>query len=203
MRRWSGVRRMVSQRAVQVATNQQIKDLTALLSNRSSPPLHSPLPRSLVLEGHRMILDALRSQLEPEIIFTSTQGITSPLGIKIHQILCDLKWERKLFSLDHKQLSKVSSVETSQGVIGIFQKPVLTSAEIQMRLSQLSSPLILLCDRIRDPGNLGSIIRSGYGFGVDLLINVETCDPWVWSRLSHLYPTPTRLLMFVCSHRRY
>jgi tRNA G18 (ribose-2'-O)-methylase SpoU len=165
----------ISWRSLKVTTNQQIKDLKALLSNRS----RHEVQERLVLEGHRMIIDALEYQLEPDAIYISQNGIDSPLGMKFQQILCDLKWETKLSYLNHDQLSRLSTVETSQGVIGIFRKPFVTNADIQAQFSHSLSPLILLCDRIRDPGNLGSIIRSGYGFGVDLLICVETCDPWV------------------------
>ena len=38
---------------------------------------------------------------------------------------------------------------------------------------------VVLCDRIRDPGNLGSIIRSSYIFGADAVVVIEGCDAWV------------------------
>jgi tRNA G18 (ribose-2'-O)-methylase SpoU len=163
-----------SWKSLKVATNQQIKDLKSLSNHRSRDTADN-----LLLEGHRMIIDALKYQLEPKCIYISQNGIDSPLGMRLQQALCDLNWQTKLTSLNHDQLSKLSSVETSQGVLGIFRKPIITNTEVQTQLSHSSSPLILVCDRIRDPGNLGSIIRSGYGFGVDLLVNVETCDPWV------------------------
>ena len=34
-------------------------------------------------------------------------------------------------------------------------------------------PFILMLDRIRDPGNLGSIIRSAYFLGVDAVVMIE------------------------------
>lgn len=91
-------------------------------------------------------------------------------------------FHEKIYTIDYETLSKLSSVETSQGVIGIFQRPVSNLEAVRSDNLSSSSPLILICDRIRDPGNLGSILRSAYSFGVDVLIAVETCDVWVCLR---------------------
>jgi tRNA G18 (ribose-2'-O)-methylase SpoU len=38
---------------------------------------------------------------------------------------------------------------------------------------------VLICDRIRDPGNLGTMIRTSYALGVDAVVVIEGCDAWV------------------------
>jgi TrmH family RNA methyltransferase len=64
---------------------------------------------------------------------------------------------------------------TSQGLLGVFDLPENSSTEL------LSSEYrtVLLCDRISDPGNLGTIIRCALAFGFDPLLLVGTCaDPF-------------------------
>lgn len=48
---------------------------------------------------------------------------------------------------------------------GIFSKP--SHAKMSYPAAQLSSslPLLLICDNIRDPGNLGTILRSAAAAG--------------------------------------
>ncbi len=76
--------------------------------------------------------------------------------------------------------SIVPDVESPQGVFASFHRPSFdqTSAAL-MKSDSKDSPLILLLDKISDPGNVGTIVRTAYGMGVDALVTVEgTCDVW-------------------------
>ncbi|NXD00372.1 MRM3 methyltransferase, partial [Certhia familiaris] len=62
---------------------------------------------------------------------------------------------------------------------GIFSKP--DPAKMSYPAAQLSSslPLLLICDNIRDPGNLGTILRSAAGAGCEKVLLTKGCvDPW-------------------------
>jgi hypothetical protein len=163
----------------QRVSNQQLKELKE--HSRRKSPFHD---NSLLVEGHRMIIDALQAKLIPKTIYLSENGQKSPLGETLRGLCYNIS--DQVYSLDHNTLSKFSSVENSQGALAIFEKPRVDTEAIKHQLFQSSAPLIILCDRVSDPGNLGSIIRSGYSFGVDLLIAVETCDLWV-----RLIPLPS------------
>jgi TrmH family RNA methyltransferase len=60
---------------------------------------------------------------------------------------------------------------TSQGVIAVLPIP---------KIQPHSDPtLVLVLDRVRDPGNLGTILRSAAAAGVELVILTHGCaDPW-------------------------
>lgn len=109
----------------------------------------------LFLEGERLVNDA-SLYLKPVEIFVR-EGIEYPDSTMISE---------KLFE-------EISDTENSQGIIGIFPKP-----ESDMDNLFISEKVYYL-DRIQDPGNLGTIIRSADAFGIDaLVLRKGTCDPF-------------------------
>lgn len=68
---------------------------------------------------------------------------------------------------DAKTLKKLSSFETSPEVLAIIKKPVRTNIEVK--------GVVLFLDEIRDPGNLGSILRSNEWFGNNIVICSKSC----------------------------
>ncbi len=72
-------------------------------------------------------------------------------------------------SISEVELKKISSLKTPNKVIGVFEIP---------ELSQLSDKgLILVLDGIKDPGNLGTIIRLCDWFGISQIVcSKETVD---------------------------
>ena len=62
--------------------------------------------------------------------------------------------------------NKLSSLETPTHIIGVCKK--------KEENSELGNKLLLL-DRVQDPGNLGTIIRSSKAFGVDTVVLGNGC----------------------------
>jgi len=62
------------------------------------------------------------------------------------------------------QVNKLSETQTPQGIIGVVE----VKREKTIDLSDLN--LVLALDTINDPGNLGSILRTAYWFGVDRIL---------------------------------
>lgn len=75
-------------------------------------------------------------------------------------------------SLKPALFGKLTETKNSQGIIGVVRK------KNQSTINELtSSNLIIALDRINDPGNLGTIIRTAYWFGVDgILIGKGSVD---------------------------
>lgn len=116
--------------------------------------------------------------------YRSREGIFVAEGIKVIQELLDssLKLEG-LWSIDENafkghydietvtvaDLKKVSFLKTPQTAIAIFKIPKTKQST--------ESGLTLLLDDVRDPGNLGTIIRLCDWFGItDLVCSKETVD---------------------------
>ncbi len=70
-------------------------------------------------------------------------------------------------------LAEVSDTVTPQGVLAICRNVDITVAEALTD----SATLVVLCDRIRDPGNLGTVIRCADAFGADaVLVTQDSVD---------------------------
>ncbi len=64
-------------------------------------------------------------------------------------------------------------MQTPQGILAVFPFPNLTPDPDD------PAPLVLVLDRLRDPGNLGTLLRSAAGAGVNAVyLSPETVDPW-------------------------
>lgn len=65
----------------------------------------------------------------------------------------------------------ISETKNPQGIMGIVKKPTYSLDEIL----KIKNSFLLLLEDIRDPGNLGTIIRSAEGAGVTGIILNDSC----------------------------
>ncbi|GAB0198187.1 rRNA methyltransferase 3, mitochondrial [Grus japonensis] len=126
----------------------------------------------VLLEGHRLIKDALEAGAVPQTLFFSTVGHLKELP--------EAKLKRaNLLKVKFEDIKSWSDLIAPQGLIGIFSKP--DHAKMSYPATQLTSslPLLLILDNIRDPGNLGTILRSAAGAGCEKVLLTKGCvDPW-------------------------
>ena len=71
--------------------------------------------------------------------------------------------------LSIQEMKGISFLETPSPVLALFEQPV--------RLSEFQSDtgLILLLDRIQDPGNMGTLLRTALWYGVEHIGIVKGC----------------------------
>ncbi|NXO40772.1 MRM3 methyltransferase, partial [Locustella ochotensis] len=126
----------------------------------------------ILLEGHRLIKDALEAGAVPQTLFFSSVGHL--------KLLPEAAIKRaSLVKVKFEDIKTWSDLVTPQGLLGIFSKP--DPAKMSYPAAQLASslPLLLICDNIRDPGNLGTILRSAAGAGCEKVLLTKGCvDPW-------------------------
>ena len=79
--------------------------------------------------------------------------------------------EIKCLSLSHDLFIKLSELKTSRGILGLVEIPKNILA---------ASPLTLLLDRIQDPGNLGTILRTASASGITSVVLSRGCAD-IWS----------------------
>ena len=90
-----------------------------------------------------------------------------------HRAILALARERRILvkELKEMQLKQVSDTVHSQGVIALVheQKKIFDLQKIQ------PAQLIIACDHISDPGNLGTILRTCDWFGADAVLLSKEC----------------------------
>lgn len=125
----------------------------------------------LLIEGRRLILEALSVGLEVEyILFSDLEEIQT---IKEH-----LPSTIKLLKVPQTDLRFWSNLSTCPGVMGIFTKPQNMS-EIWQNYRHSTLPITVICDQIREPNNIGSIIRNCAAIACERVIVTKGCaDPW-------------------------
>ncbi len=124
--------------------------------------------RAFVVEGARAVHDALAAGATPRLVLLrqdrghddSDLNLTFARDVPVRLV------EQRLFD-------KLSDVQTPQGILAVFPFPDLAPDAAD------PTPLILLLDRVRDPGNLGALLRAAAGAGVNAVyLSPESVDPW-------------------------
>jgi TrmH family RNA methyltransferase len=107
-------------------------------------------------EGVKVVQELLQSNFELQDLFTTKQDFISVSKTKVHAI-------------SDAELKKISALATPNSCLAVFKIP----KDKEMK----ESGLILALDDVRDPGNLGTIIRLCDWFGIEMLFcSEETVD---------------------------
>ncbi|XP_029847815.2 rRNA methyltransferase 3, mitochondrial [Ixodes scapularis] len=124
----------------------------------------------IVLEGRRLIADALQAGIEVDTIYFS-------LPENIEGLPLDALKEGQLKKVFFKKMKIWSDLTTCPGVMGVFTKPSL--GDLQVKRIGPMIPVTVICDNVRDPGNMGALIRSVAAAGCQQMFLMKGCvDPW-------------------------
>jgi RNA methyltransferase, TrmH family len=124
-------------------------------------------------EGLRIITEARDSGRLPEIVAFSAEGARHPLAAEIIAAMEAAGGDAIETTPDI--LSKMSGKDNPQLLLGAYRQPD-TSLE---RIDRSSAPLWIVAQALRDPGNIGTIVRTGDAVGAGGLILIDDCaDPF-------------------------
>ncbi|XP_077064954.1 rRNA methyltransferase 3A, mitochondrial [Siphateles boraxobius] len=126
----------------------------------------------VLLEGRRLICDALSAGASPQMLFFSAVE-------KLQELPLDKLQQVKLIKVKYEDMKTWSDLVTPQGVIAIFSKPDVSRLAFPKDIRHQSVPLFLICDHVRDAGNLGTILRCAAAAGCDRVLLTKGCvDAW-------------------------
>lgn len=143
--------------------NPKLKLIRALMGRAKERRAES----AFVAEGVRLIEEAANSNWGFRFVLydetLSARGRSQVERLKSRGVECD--------EIPSSLMKSLSDTETSQGILAVLNlSPIPYPA---------SPTFLLIPDSIRDPGNLGTLIRSADAAGVDAaLIPPETTDPF-------------------------
>ncbi|XP_053728962.1 rRNA methyltransferase 3A, mitochondrial [Synchiropus splendidus] len=124
----------------------------------------------ILLEGKRLICDALAAGAKPQMVFFST--VERLRELPLHKLRA-----ATLVKVKFEEIKIWSEVVAPQGVIAIFSRP--DPSQLSFTDMGHSVPLSLVCDNIRDPGNLGTMLRCAAAAGCHNALLTKGCvDAW-------------------------
>ena len=133
-----------------MVSKSQIKLITSLGQKKARTK-----NRLFIVEGIKGISEILASNYELDSLYTTKEIFDLPAS--------------KINMVNEADLKKISNLKTPQTAVALFKIPDVKSLDL--------NGLIIALDGVRDPGNLGTIIRLCDWFGVKtLLCSKDTVD---------------------------
>jgi TrmH family RNA methyltransferase len=124
--------------------------------------------RRLVLEGVRLVEEAVRAGIAPDLVLYG-EGFASD---DRHRGLLDAlsRLSAACHTASESVVKSCSDTTTPQGILAVLPFPELSPP----------TPLtfVLILDRLRDPGNLGTILRTALAAGVEQVLLAPGTVDW-------------------------
>lgn len=159
---------MSYRRTITGFSNPTVKFLRSLREKK-----HRKAERRFLAEGLRLLTDARECGRLPEMLVMAAGRESHPLLTALEADV--LAAGGDVVEMDEAILAKVTGKDNPQAVCGVF-------AEFDTGLSQVDrarAPIWLVAQALRDPGNLGTMLRTGDAVGAGGLILIDDCaDPF-------------------------
>lgn len=124
-------------------------------------------------EGLRILTEALEAGIAPQMLWHApdTAGHTLVRALAA----ATEAGGGEVFVTSADILSKLSGKDNPGAVIGVYREMLVPLAQID----RTTADIWIVAERLRDPGNLGTILRTGDAVGAGGLILVDDCtDPF-------------------------
>ncbi len=125
-----------------------------------------------VIEGMKMLREA--PVLQVDEVFVTERFVDS-----VSEDDKEILWRYGAETVSEEVMKKMSDTQTPQGVLAVIRQYEYSMEEVLEGYNQdsagLATPLLLVLENIQDPGNLGTMLRSGEGAGVTGVIMGKGC----------------------------
>ena len=147
--------------------NKLIKHIKALQIKKNRR-----LHKQFIIEGIRGVEECLLHDV-PIVYLLYTEDLEEvPRGLDILQ---DLVKKYESYKVSKEVFMKLSDTESPQGILAVVNIPHTPLDTISID----ENALIVVLDRIQDPGNMGTIIRTAEAVGANtIIINKGCVDPY-------------------------
>ncbi len=153
---------------VSSAANPSVKRLKSLFDKKSRR-----LEGLFLAEGLRVCTEALEAGRLPALLAVTPQAEAHPLGRAL--ISATLAARQQVMRVPPLLMSRITGKDNAQGVAAAYPIPDTGLSQID----RSTAPLWVVAENIRDPGNLGTMLRSCDATGAGGLILLDHCaDPF-------------------------
>ncbi|MCY6370553.1 TrmH family RNA methyltransferase [Clostridium ganghwense] len=119
-----------------------------------------------VIEGFRFVGEALQSSFNVPYIFISDSGMDRYKNFKIEELL---QTDTKVYCVSDSILKELCNTNNPQGILGVVDNKRVKTKDIK--------GFYVLADKIQDPGNMGTIIRTAHASGaLGVIVTKGTVD---------------------------
>jgi TrmH family RNA methyltransferase len=148
---------------IQSRQNDQVKNLVKLRERK-----HRDRQERFLVEGHREIGHAIGAGFEVEDLYYCPEFFP---GENHASFISEIRKQGRLqiTRLSEDAFRKASLREGPDGLLAVARQ----QANVLAQLKLPKDPLLLVLEGIEKPGNLGAILRSADGAGVDAIILVD------------------------------
>ncbi|BBH24729.1 23S rRNA methyltransferase [Paenibacillus baekrokdamisoli] len=160
--------------------NDQVKAMAALLEKK-----HRDRTGQFIIEGVHLVQEAIQAGADVRtIVYDGERGIPVELAQLLQEMDCELIEATKGI------MAKCSGTDTPPPIFGIVAKMPYEEEALYKENS-----LVVVLDGVRDPGNVGTIIRSADAVGADAVVlgsgSVDLYNPkTVRSTMGSLFHLP-------------
>ena len=149
-------------------SNPTIKRLRSLREKK-----HRKREGLFLAEGLRILTEALEAGKTPQILVVTENADPHPLSQKIEAATIAAGGE--VIETSEAILAKFSGKSNPQAIVGVYADHPTPLAQLNREISDIW----LVAQALRDPGNLGTILRTGDAVGAGGLILIDDCvDPF-------------------------
>lgn len=149
-------------------SNPLVKRLRLLREKR-----HRRAEGLFLAEGLRIATEARETGVLPRWLFLTSESEAHPLAAAL--VAATLASGGEVVTTSEAVLAKLSGKDNPQTVVGIYDEPRSTLNDIDRG----AAAIWLVAERLRDPGNLGTMLRTGDAVGAGGLILIDDCtDPY-------------------------
>lgn len=160
------------------SSNQQMKNLTALIKKAKERKAQGVF----IVEGPKMVGEAPKDWIQAVYVaesFEAKEENRELLSSLIYEVVADSVFKQ------------VSDTMTPQGIMALVKMPSYAFSD----LLQGDNTHLLFLESIQDPGNLGTMVRTGEGAGVTgIVMNKTTVDLFnpktIRSTMGSIYRVP-------------
>ncbi|MFT4161738.1 RNA methyltransferase [Shinella zoogloeoides] len=163
-----GARRVGQVKEVTSLSNPIVKDIKALSDKK-----HRDETKSFMAEGLKLVIDALELGFEIRTLVYAKNVKDKPQVVQA--ATKTVARGGLVLEVSEKVLSSITRRDNPQMVVGIFTQRWTSLRDLKPKADETYVAL----DRVRDPGNLGTIIRTADAAGASGVILLgETTDPY-------------------------